>query len=134
MPTFTKLLAIRSVAKRCFGDSNKLIINSLVLLFFNLKLFICVGDSEKKAISEPEITAEQATSTNTTRKPIIIGSVRGFIKIPVIKNVASEIEPSSSKILLKLVQQKAVNFCKCIISPNIKLEVFIHHHHKSIND
>ena len=52
MDTFTKLFAMRIVDNKYFGDSNKLIINSLAEPFFALMFFNWVGDNEKKAISE----------------------------------------------------------------------------------
>ena len=53
------LLAINIVASSIFGSSMSRSINwyLLILEFFNL--FLSVGDNEKKAISEPEISPEQ---------------------------------------------------------------------------
>ncbi len=77
MATFTKLLAISMVAKRRFGLSSRLIISLLFLDLVPRSKFICEGPNEKKAISEPEIRAEQAMSTSMARNPMITGMSTG---------------------------------------------------------
>ncbi len=107
MDTFAKLFAMRIVDNKYFGDSNKLIINSLAEPFFALMVFNWVGDKEKKAISEAEITAEHARRIITARRPIIMGSVKGFINASVIRNAnpATESISVSSKMYVKLVPE-----------------------------
>ena len=53
------LLAINIVASSIFGFSMSRRINWYLLILESFNLLLSVGDSEKKAISEPEISPEQ---------------------------------------------------------------------------
>ena len=76
MPTFTKLLVIRMVAKSFSGFSKRLItLNPFPSLSSNSS-FLFEGDSEKKATSEPEINAELINNITTMNKPIRLSESR----------------------------------------------------------
>ncbi|OQX74132.1 MAG: hypothetical protein B6D64_13155, partial [Bacteroidetes bacterium 4484_276] len=64
------------------------------------------GVSEKKAISDPEINAEQRSRPSITTIPIIMGNVRGFKIASDKMNRTSAKGSMSSKILQHLVQYK----------------------------
>ena len=60
-----KLLAIKIVANNFFGFSKSLVIMSNCLSFVLESLSRSVFDSEKKAISVPEINAEDTSKKNS---------------------------------------------------------------------
>ncbi len=53
------LLAINIVASSIFGAPMSRSINRCLLILESFNLLLSVGDNEKKAISEPEISPEQ---------------------------------------------------------------------------
>ena len=62
IPTFTKLLPIRIVAKSFLGSESKLSIRSLFLLFSSFKFSFWVFDNPKIATSDPERKADNNIS------------------------------------------------------------------------
>jgi len=76
--TFTKLFEIRIVASNRFGTSNNLIIKNEDFVFFDSNSFSWACFNEKKAISEPEIIAEQNKRKISIIIPIIAPKEKGF--------------------------------------------------------
>ena len=66
-----KLLLIRMVANKVLGVSRRFKILLEVVLFSAFRFSKSLGESEKKATSEPEIKAEKISKINTNRLAII---------------------------------------------------------------
>ena len=64
MPILTKLLVIRMVANKCLGFRLNLRTFLFDLLSSFSKFSRSLGDNEKKATSEPDISAEQHNKSN----------------------------------------------------------------------
>ena len=73
---FIKLFVINMVASSFFGLSNNFT-TKLFPLVFSVCWSNCVWESEKKAISDPEIKAEQI-NRNTNTKLLIVISKSNF--------------------------------------------------------
>ena len=72
MEIFTKLLEINMVASNFFGFSTRRAMMLPTADFPSLRLFTSVGESEKRATSDPEIKAEQPKSIRKTTNCKII--------------------------------------------------------------
>jgi hypothetical protein len=70
-------LATSIVPNNFFGSSISLIITFETLVLLCLRSLILKGFNEKKATSEPDISAEAAISINNTIKPIVVPVVSG---------------------------------------------------------
>ncbi len=77
IPTFTKLLPIRMVARSCSGLLKCLIIYLLLLCSEVFSSFKSLGDSEKKATSEPDSSAEQHSNIINMNIAIEVPKVSG---------------------------------------------------------
>ena len=80
--TFIKLLVINIVASNRFGDSSKRIIK---ISFFAVLVLISLswaGVREKKAISVPDIIAENNNNRKTIKKFITVPKVKDLIIEP----------------------------------------------------
>ena len=95
MPTFTKLFPIRIVASKDLGRLSKLITNWFFADFFDFSSFSSDALSEKQAISEADIAAEQNKRITTTKMEI--NNPRELVKsagmAPMIKSCMNENVP-----------------------------------------
>ena len=76
--TLTKLFEISIVASNLLGASSNLTINTEVFVLFSCIFFNCDFFNEKKAISDPEIIAEQNKRKNITIILIAAPGENGF--------------------------------------------------------
>ena len=76
--TFMKLLEISMLARRGSGFFKCSNANLLLLFPFSSRDSTSDGESEKKATSDPEISAEQANRIITTNNSITIAVVSGW--------------------------------------------------------
>lgn len=71
IPTFTRLLVINIVASSNFEFSSKCTIRLLTGTFDERISFNCDGESEKNAVSEAEVPAEQSKRNSMATNPAI---------------------------------------------------------------
>ncbi len=76
---------------RC-GIFNKFSSVWFILLSFSFNLFISTGESEKKATSEPEISAEMNNSTNMEIIPVTVLILMTFQTISAASGSASKVK------------------------------------------
>ena len=72
---FKKLFAIKIVANKRFGLSNRASVRFEYEVFFKRRESISFVFKEKKATSEPETMAEDISSTTIIARPIIASGV-----------------------------------------------------------
>ena len=73
MATLMKLLAIKMVANNFLGVESKSRTLLLLVDSSSFKLFLSTAEIEKKATSEPDISAERIINNNIIPKPIPSG-------------------------------------------------------------
>ena len=78
MPTLTRLLVMRIVAKSSFGSASNCNMASDRLFFAEFRDFLLAGSNEKKATSEPDINAETTSSASITKKDAAMPKEKGF--------------------------------------------------------
>ena len=78
MATFTKLFEISMVASNRFGELSMRTIKPLFLLLSLFNSSFSVGFNEKKATSEPEMSAENKSRTNRMITDISTFMLKGF--------------------------------------------------------
>ncbi len=78
IPTLMKLLLIRIVASRRSGLASNFSTRRDALVCMCDSLLRCPGFREKKATSEPDITAEPMSRITMTTIPVMIPGVIGF--------------------------------------------------------
>ena len=74
----TKLFMIRMVAKRCLGFSKRLTIALLAAVSLSLQTCTASSSNEKKATSDPEISADSNTNKIKTTPLTTINGVETF--------------------------------------------------------
>ena len=75
-PIFTKLFPTRRAARSCSGSDNNLITKLAERFLFDFSSLISFGSNEKSATSDPEISAESASKTNTKITLVKVSDVK----------------------------------------------------------